>query len=241
MIAPRAAALATLAVVGAWVHKLGGVSASKDVAADGSISTDRLFNWHPVLMILAFGIFMSEAVLAYKVPLSASLSRPQRKKVHWISHSLAAVCAVLGLTAAWRSHTLKDPPIPNLYSPHSFLGLAVLLLGLAQFVVGFGSYLWPTTSLEQRQALGPYHRFWGLAVYAAGMAAAATGLQEKATFLQAFGKKGVYSSFLRLPAVAELLLLATVLLVLWQYAAPAASATKRQHVEYSTVQVDVHA
>jgi hypothetical protein len=111
VIAPRAAALATLAVVGAWVHKLGGVSASKDVAADGSISTDRcgvvcctshqavlhrmgvaahiepctpvffyrarrrLFNWHPVLMILAFGIFMSEAVLAYKVPLSASLSR----------------------------------------------------------------------------------------------------------------------------------------------------------------------
>jgi hypothetical protein len=42
-----------------------------------------------------------------------------------------------------------------------------------QFVVGFGSYLWPTTPLEQRQALGPYHRFWGLAVYAAGMAAAA--------------------------------------------------------------------
>lgn len=43
----------------------------------------------------------------------------------------------------------------------------------AQYLVGFGSYLWPTTSLEQRQALGPYHRFWGLAVYAAGMAAAA--------------------------------------------------------------------
>lgn len=108
VIAPRAAALAALAVVGAWVHKLGGVSASKDVAADGSISTDRwgvvcccshravgyrivcclclhsapcalvqnrLFNWHPVLMTLAFGIFMSEAVLAYKVPLSAALTR----------------------------------------------------------------------------------------------------------------------------------------------------------------------
>jgi hypothetical protein len=68
-----------------------------------------------------------------------------------------------------------------------------------------------------------------------------TGLQEKATFLQAFGKKGVYSSFLRLPAVAELLLLATVLLVLWQYAAPAASSTRRQQVEYSPVSVDVHA
>lgn len=68
-----------------------------------------------------------------------------------------------------------------------------------------------------------------------------TGLQEKATFLQVFGKKGVYSSFIRLPAVAELLLLATVLLVIWQYAAPAASSTRRQQVEYSPVEVDVHA
>lgn len=68
-----------------------------------------------------------------------------------------------------------------------------------------------------------------------------TGLQEKATFLQAFGKKGVYSSFIALPAIAELLLLATVLLVLWQYAAPAASGSRRQQVEYSPVEVDVHA
>jgi hypothetical protein len=39
--APRVASVATLAVVSAWVHKLGGVSSSKDVGADGSISTDR--------------------------------------------------------------------------------------------------------------------------------------------------------------------------------------------------------
>lgn len=67
-----------------------------------------------------------------------------------------------------------------------------------------------------------------------------TGLQEKATFLQAFGKKGVYSSFIRLPAVAELLLVATVVLVLWQYAAPSASSTRRQQVQYSPVSVDAH-
>lgn len=73
--APRVAAIASIAVVSAWVHKLGGVKAGVDVAADGAISTDRLFNWHPVLMVLAFGIFMTEAVLAYKVPWSASFSR----------------------------------------------------------------------------------------------------------------------------------------------------------------------
>ena len=62
-----------------------------------------------------------------------------------------------------------------------------------------------------------------------------TGLQEKATFLQAFGKKAVYSSFIRLPAMAEVLLLATVLLVLWHYAA---SSTKRQQVQYSQLAVE---
>jgi cytochrome b-561 len=43
----------------------------------------RLFNWHPVLMTLAFGIFMTEAVLSYKAPWSASFSR-------WVLRVLAA-------------------------------------------------------------------------------------------------------------------------------------------------------
>lgn len=38
----------------------------------------------------------------------------------------------MGFIAAWKSHTLADPPIPNFYSPHSFLGGAALLLLLGQ-------------------------------------------------------------------------------------------------------------
>jgi hypothetical protein len=40
--------------------------------------------------------------------------------------------ALLGFLAAWKSHTLKRPPIPNLYSPHSYIGLAALLLLVGQ-------------------------------------------------------------------------------------------------------------
>jgi cytochrome b-561 len=48
-----------------------------------------------------------------------------------VSHTLAIVCIAGGLSAVWRSHDLAKPPIPNLYSPHSFLGLsAVSLLAL---------------------------------------------------------------------------------------------------------------
>jgi cytochrome b-561 len=44
-------------------------------------------------------------------------------------HSLAVLCATLGVTAAYKSHTLKLPtPIPNFYSPHSFLGATTLAM-----------------------------------------------------------------------------------------------------------------
>jgi hypothetical protein len=68
----RACGVATLLVVGLWVHQLGGVSTRPE--QDGA-STDRLFNWHPVLMILGFGVLMTEAVLAYKAPWQQNFSR----------------------------------------------------------------------------------------------------------------------------------------------------------------------
>jgi hypothetical protein len=39
--------------------------------------------------------------------------------------------------------------------------------------VGVAVYLWPGGTQEQRQALGPVHRFLGQATYVAGLAAAA--------------------------------------------------------------------
>jgi cytochrome b561 len=52
--------------------------------------------------------------------------------VHWIIHSVAFAAALLGFLAAWKSHTLKQPPIPNFYSPHSYIGLTALLLLVGQ-------------------------------------------------------------------------------------------------------------
>lgn len=64
--------------------------------------------------------------------LLACMHRETRKKIHYCLHMLAVVCVALGLWAAFASHSLKRPvPIPDLYSPHSFLGLAtVILLGI---------------------------------------------------------------------------------------------------------------
>lgn len=47
-------------------------------------------------------------------------------------NTFAVIAAVFGVIAAFRSHTLKRPvPTPNLYSPHSYLGILTLVfLGL---------------------------------------------------------------------------------------------------------------
>jgi hypothetical protein len=48
------------------------------------------------------------------------------------------ICVAAGLSAVWRSHDLAVPPMSNLYSPHSFLAMAtVVLLGLQ---VGAGKH-----------------------------------------------------------------------------------------------------
>ena len=73
--AARCTALLLLFLVVSWVKKLGGVSTSPDVLADGSNSTDRLFNWHPILMVSGFAVLMTEAVLAYKAPAQVTHTR----------------------------------------------------------------------------------------------------------------------------------------------------------------------
>ncbi len=61
----------------------------------------------------------------------------------------------------------------------------------SQYALGAYAYLWPRLGLPQRLALGPLHRLGGAAAWLAGLGAVASGLQEKATFLQAFeGVKG---------------------------------------------------
>jgi cytochrome b-561 len=228
-LAVRALQAAILAAVLACVFGVWGGLALAPTAADaatGANATGRIFNWHPLLMALAFPLLMGEALLAYRSPLPALDDRAARKAWHAALHAGAAAAAALGLAAAFASHSKKRPdPIPHLYSPHSILGLTVAALMAAQFAVGAAAFLAPRWSAPRRAALAPIHAFFGLATFFGGLAAMAAGLQEKATFSQAFGGAGVRSAALRLPALLQVLLLALALAVGYHFAP---SAPERQ-------------
>jgi hypothetical protein len=210
MLAPRAAWVVLLGLVGSWVGKhLGGVAVG---VGDGT-DTSRLFNWHPVLMTLAFGGLMTEGLLAFRGhPLVVVFAGPQSqraaaKRLHGALHGLAALCIALGLLSVFQSHNLKKPkPMPNLYSAHSFLGLAAVALFGLQALAGFLAYAVQAPSPEQRRALLPVHRALGYCAWVVGIIALATGVQEKQGFSMGDDK---YAPSVRIAGLVLLALAAT--------------------------------
>ncbi len=177
----RGCEFTTFILVTVWVFKdLGGLAFTAVSTGTNATDTSGIFNWHPLLMSLAYPVLMAEAVLAYRAPLGPALERcalwrieqcvaqnrtqqtkrsrmpacmlgkperravcacrPQRKQLHAALHSLALACIIGAIAAAISSHTRKRPdPIPNFYSPHSWLGLTTLSVVTAQ--VGFCFYV----------------------------------------------------------------------------------------------------
>lgn len=77
-----------------------------------------------------------------------------------------------GLTF-WLKHSLA---LRNIY--------LISCLNVYQWGAGFATFWYPGGSRNSRASLLPWHVFLGIYIYALAIATAATGLLEKATFLQ---------------------------------------------------------
>ncbi|XP_047983048.1 transmembrane ascorbate ferrireductase 2-like [Salvia hispanica] len=119
------------------------------------------------------------AMLSYK---TVTGTKNFKKLVHLVLQFLAFFLSIVGLWAAWKFHV--DKGIDNFYSLHSWLGLACLVLFGIQWAAGFATFWYPGGSRHSRASLMPWHVFLGLYIYALAVATCATGLLEKATFLQ---------------------------------------------------------
>ncbi|XP_076054628.1 transmembrane ascorbate-dependent reductase CYB561 isoform X4 [Oratosquilla oratoria] len=147
------------------------------------------FNWHPLLMVLGLVFLYANGALMFRG--FRTERKMKLKLLHAGFQAAALIVSSVGLKAVFDSHNLKDPPAPNMYSLHSWIGLSAVILFCCQWVMGLVTFLIPGLRSSLRAAYLPVHRFFGLAIFVTALAAALTGLTEKALW----SLSSSYSSF----------------------------------------------
>jgi len=154
-------------------------------AWDGS---GKMFNWHPVLMVLGLVILYGNAAISYRV--FRNSPKFTIKLVHAGLQFLALIFVIIGLIAVFGFHNHNK--IPNMYSLHSWIGMATVLMFCMQYVLGFLGFLYPKFSDSQRATYLGLHVFFGVAILAMAVVACVSGLTEKMLFSS---KLFTYSNF----------------------------------------------
>ena len=108
--------------------------------------------------------------------------RKVSKAVHSVVMLTSVAVAVVGVMAVWQSHALAQPPIPHMFSLHSWLGLTTLLFMALQLILGISVFLLPCAPSRIRAAYHHLHVFCGLAFIMSATATSLLGLTEEAIF-----------------------------------------------------------
>ncbi|NWV33667.1 CY561 protein, partial [Grantiella picta] len=136
------------------------------------------FNTHPLCMVLGMVFLQGDALLVYRV--FRHEAKRSTKVLHALLHGLALVIAVVGIIAVFESHQTKG--IPNMYSLHSWCGMAAFVLYLLQWLLGCGFFLFPGASFSLRGQYKPQHVFFGIALFILSITSCLLGITEMLLF-----------------------------------------------------------
>ncbi|NXS12985.1 CY561 protein, partial [Neodrepanis coruscans] len=187
--------LTLLVTTGAWLGRYrGGVAWHSPLQ----------FNAHPLCMVLGMVFLQGDALLVYRV--FRNEAKRSTKALHALLHGLALVIALVGIIAVFESHRTKG--IPNMYSLHSWCGMAAFVLYLLQvragetlappsrgkkcstsdnpvspqWLLGCGFFLFPGASFSLRGRYKPQHIFFGISVFVLSIASCLLGITEMLLF-----------------------------------------------------------
>jgi len=147
----------------------------------GAADPGHAFNWHPLLMTIGMIYLYGNGALVYRVwPPMDSSKKMKLKMLHAATMSVVFVLMVIALKAAFDSHNLREKPIPNMYTLHSWVGLTASILFGIQWLSGLLTFLLPVAGAQLRANLLPFHQYYGSAIFAMVIAAALMGFLEKA-------------------------------------------------------------
>ncbi|XP_005811294.1 cytochrome b561 [Xiphophorus maculatus] len=193
--------LVSVVLTGVWMgHYRGGF------AWDGSAHE---FNLHPLCMVLGLIFLHGDAILVYRV--FCNEAKKHVKLLHGIIHLLALIISIIGVVAVFDFH--RAAKIPDMYSLHSWCGMATLIFFCLQWVLGLLFFLFPVASSWLRATYLPIHVFCGLTLLVMAIGTCLLGITEKLLFsitdtYSLFAPEGVLANMLGI-----LLLLYGVLLV----------------------------
>ena len=141
-----------------------------------------MFNWHPLYMVVGMVFFYTESLLAYR---TLPFGKKMNKIFHGFLHVMAMIFVVVGLVAVFKSHNYKNSGgyIANLYSMHSWLGLATIVLFGQNYFLGLLHFFLPSCASEDRAAYLPSHVFLGIFTYFCAAFTVISGITEKNAFM----------------------------------------------------------
>jgi len=176
---PRILAVIFFIVLFLWIFRAEGGLGFED---------SNLFGWHALLMGLFIVVFTQEAVLSFSSPLISSpfgkkrTSHGWQRNFHVIFHALGIICAMLGIVAIvyYKKLSPQPPAFPfySVYSPHSWLGITILILWGLQMAAAIFIHAIDKLSPHNKARLTKVHRYLGKVIYVAGLATCALGLQD---------------------------------------------------------------
>nr|XP_043620062.1 probable ascorbate-specific transmembrane electron transporter 1 [Erigeron canadensis] len=137
----------------------------------------KIFNLHPLLMILGFVLFSGEAIIMYK---AVPAKRRAQKLMHLILHFIALVAGIIGVYAVFKFHS--EVGIIHMYTLHSWIGLSTICLFGLQWLLGFFSFWYPRAEPMKRARMLPWHAFFGMVIFFMTIVTAETGLTQKFLF-----------------------------------------------------------
>ncbi|NXI47449.1 CYBR1 reductase, partial [Galbula dea] len=175
------------------------------------------FNWHPVLIVTGFVFIQGIAIIVYRLPWTWKCSKLLMKFIHAGLNTIAMILAIVSLVAVFEFHNTSN--IPNMYSLHSWIGLAAVIFYSLQLFLGFAVFLLPFAPLPLRAALMPIHVYSGLTIFATVIATALMGITEKLIFSSkpSYSKSPPEATFVN---CLGLLLVVFGALILWMASRP---------------------
>ncbi|XP_026176420.1 lysosomal membrane ascorbate-dependent ferrireductase CYB561A3 isoform X2 [Mastacembelus armatus] len=139
------------------------------------------FNWHPVLMVTGLVVVYGIGAVLYRVPLTWGQNKLPWKLLHAALMLIALVLSIVGLLAVFDFHNTNHTP--NLYSLHSWIGIAATALFAIQWVVGVAGFLLPCSPTSLRKLLKPVHVWMGGSILLLSIIACISGINEKLFFV----------------------------------------------------------